>query len=59
MTKVIKTSFEEEQKMKEEAWLRLTPQQRLEIAFRISEMTRRPGVNYSYKGMKVKISRPA
>ena len=59
MTKVIKTSFEEEQKMKEEVWLRLTPQQRLEIAFRISEMTRRPGVNYSYKGMKVKISRLA
>jgi len=59
MTKVIKTSFEEEQKMKEEAWLQLTPQQRLEIAHRISEMTRKPDVNYSYKGMKVKISRPA
>ena len=59
MTKVIKTSFEEEQKMKEDAWMLLTPQRRLEIAFRISEMTRRPGVNYSFKGMKVKISRPA
>ena len=57
MTKVIKTSFEEEQKMKEEAWLKLTPQQRLEIAFRVREMTRKPGVNYSFEGQKVKITR--
>ena len=57
MTKVIKTTFEEEQKQKEEAWLRLTPNERLAIAFRISEMTRKPGVNYSYEGMKVKIAR--
>ncbi len=59
MTKVVKTTFEEEQKQKEDAWLKLTPNQRLEIAFKISEMTRKSGVNYSYKGMKVKISRPA
>lgn len=57
MTKVIKTTFEEEQKQKEDAWLKLTPYQRLEIAFRISEMTRKSGVSYSYEGMKVKIAR--
>jgi hypothetical protein len=57
MIKVFKTTFEEELKQKEEAWLKLTPYQRLAIAFKISEMTRKSGVNYSYEGMKVKIAR--
>ena len=55
MAKVIKTTFEEEQKAKEEAWLKLMPNQRLAIAYKITNMSRKPGVNYSYKGLKVKI----
>ena len=57
MIKVIKTTFEEEQKQKEEAWLKLSPYDRLKIAFKISEMMRKPEINYSYKGMKVTIAR--
>ena len=59
MTKVVKTTFEQEQREKEETWLRLTPNQRFEIAYKITEMTRRPGVNYSYDGAKVKVTRPS
>ena len=58
MTKVVKTTFEEEQREKDEAFLKLTPAQRLEIAFKMRKLMRRPGVKYSYKGQKVKITRP-
>lgn len=57
MAKVVKTTFEKEQREKEEAWLKLTPNQRWEIAFKIINTTRDPLVNYSYKGMKVKVTR--
>jgi len=43
-------------KDKEEAWLNLTPGQRLEIAHRARQKMRKPGINYSYEGMKVKIT---
>lgn len=55
--KVVKTTFEQEQKEKEEAWLKLTPNQRLDIAYKVINMIRKPEVNYSYKCMKVKITR--
>lgn len=55
--KVIKTTFEDEQKAKDEAFLKLTPQQRLEQANKVREKMRKPGVNYSYVGMKVTIKR--
>ncbi len=55
--KVVKTTFEQEQKEKEEAWLKLTPNQRLDIAYKVINMIRKPEVNYSYNGMKVKITR--
>ena len=55
--KVIKTTFEDEQRMKDEAFLRLTPLQRLTLMCRLREMMRKPGVNYSYDGMKVTVKR--
>jgi hypothetical protein len=57
MTKVIKTSFEEEQKMKEEAFLKLTPEERMDHARKVRERMRKPGINYSIEGLKVKVSR--
>jgi hypothetical protein len=55
--KIRKTTFEEEQKEKDEAFLRLTPFQRLEQMNRVRMKMRNPGVNYSYAGMKVKVKR--
>lgn len=55
--KVRKTTFEEEQNAKDEAFLRLTPYQRLEQANKVRAKMRKPGVNYSYDGMKVTIKR--
>ena len=55
--KVIKTTFEEEQKSKDEAFLKLTPHQRLEQANKVRMKMRKPGVNYSYVGMKVVVTR--
>ncbi len=55
--KVKKTTFEEEQKAKDEAFLKLTPLQRLEQAYKVRMKMRKPGVNYSYVGMKVTVKR--
>jgi hypothetical protein len=57
MTKVNKTTFGKEQQEKEEAWLKLTGEQRLEIIMRLKELTRKKGVNYSYEGQKVTVKR--
>lgn len=57
MIKVVKTTFDQEQREKEEAWLKLTPNQRLEIAYKVINMIRKPEIKYSYKGMKVKITK--
>jgi hypothetical protein len=57
MLKVRKTTFDEEQKAKEEAFLSLTPLQRLEQAYIVRERTRKPDVNYSYTGIKVTVKR--
>jgi hypothetical protein len=53
MTKVRKTSFEEEQKAKDEAFLKLTPLERMRMAYQWREKMRKPGINYSFAGMKV------
>jgi hypothetical protein len=55
--KVVKTTFEKEQLEKEEAWLSLTPARRWEIAYKIINSTRDQSINYSYKGLKVKVKR--
>ena len=55
--KLKKTTFDEEQYAKEEAFLSLTPFERLEQANRIRMKMRKPGVNYSYVGMKVTVKK--
>lgn len=55
--KVIKTTFEDEQKLKEEAFLKLTPLERLAYACSVRERMRKPGVDYSYEGKKVTVTR--
>ncbi len=57
MGKVIKTTFEEEQNTKQEAFLRLTPLERWSYMLRIRMMMRKDGVDYSFKGKKVTIKR--
>jgi hypothetical protein len=58
MKRVHKTSFEEEQRKKDEEFLKLTPMERLHQAYLIRERMRKPGVNYSYAGMKVTKRKP-
>jgi len=55
--KVFKTTFEEEQQMKDEAFLKLTPSERLAWAYRMKESMRIPGVDYSFAGKKVTIKK--
>ena len=57
MTKVIETTFDEEQRLKDEAFLALTPLQRWEYAYRTRQKMYKPGVNYSFKGMKVTVKK--
>lgn len=57
MNRVIKTTFEEEQKQKEEAFLRLNPLERLERALMVRSRMYRTGVDYSYKGLRVNVIR--
>jgi hypothetical protein len=57
MIKVKKTSFEEEQREKDEVFLKLTPTERMDHARKVRERMRKPGVNYSINGLKVKVSR--
>jgi hypothetical protein len=57
MAKVLKTSFREEQDAKDEAFLKLTPLQRWERAYRVRLLMHKPGVDYSFKGKKVTIKR--
>ena len=57
LMKLKKTTFDEEQNAKDEAFLRLTPLERLAQAHRVRMKMRKPGVNYSYVGMKVTIKR--
>ncbi|HEY9046260.1 MAG TPA: hypothetical protein VIN08_10210 [Ohtaekwangia sp.] len=57
MATVKKTTFEEEQKMKDEAFLALTPLQQWEYAYNVRKKMYKPGVNYSFKGMKVTVKK--
>lgn len=59
MAKVFKTTFEKEQAEKDEAFLRLKPLQRWEHALRVRMRMRKPGVNYSFNGMKVTVKKSA
>ncbi len=57
MTKVEKTTFEDEQRRKDEAWLNLTPYERMAKMLEVRMKMRKPGINYSLEGQKVKITR--
>jgi hypothetical protein len=53
MQKVKKTTFEKEQAEKDEAFLKLSPLERLALMYKIRIQMRKPGVDYSLKGKKV------
>lgn len=55
MHKVVRTTFEEEQLRKDEAFLRLTPLERLAQACAVRERMRKTGIDYSFAGKKVRI----
>lgn len=56
--KVFKTNFENHHLCEnEEAWLKLTGEQRLELMMKQRELTRKKGANYSYEGQKVTVKR--
>ena len=57
ITTVIKTTFEEEQFKKDQAFLNLTGLERLDMARRVRERMKKPDVNYSYQGLRVKITK--
>lgn len=53
--KVVKTTFEDEQKAKDEAFLRLSPTERLDRMRHVRELMKKKGVSYSYKGLQVRV----
>ncbi len=56
--KLVKANFENNRLVEnEEAWLKLTGEQRLELMMRQRELTRKKGMNYSYEGQKVTVKR--
>ena len=59
MAKVVKTTFDKEQQEKDEAFLRLKPLQRWEQALKVRMKMRKPGINYSFNGMKVTVKKSA
>lgn len=59
MAKVKKTTFEQEQAEKDEAFLRLSPLERMEHALKVRRKMYKPGVNYSYEGKKVIVKKLA
>jgi len=57
MQKVTKTTFEKEQAQKDEAFLRLSPHERLALMYKVREQMRKPGVDYSLAGKRVTIKK--
>lgn len=55
--RVRKTTFEEELKKKEEAFLKLTGEERLQMMRMINERTRKPGINYELRNKRVRVVR--
>jgi len=55
MIRVVKTTSEKEQAQKDEAFLKLSPMERLDYARRVREKMRRQDVNYSFSGMVVRV----
>ena len=57
MATVKKTTFEKEQEDKDEAFLKLTPIERLALMYKTREQMRKPDVDYSLPGKKVTIKK--
>lgn len=55
--KVLRTSFEEELRLKDEAFLALDPLERLALQLKVRERMKKENVNYAYKGLKVKVKK--
>jgi len=55
--KVKKTSFEKEQSEKDEAFLKLSPEERLATMLKVRMKMYKKGVDYSFKGKKVKVTK--
>ncbi len=53
MIKVVKTTFEDEQRKKDEDFLALSPNDRLDRMRQVRERMKKPGVKYSFEGMEV------
>jgi hypothetical protein len=57
MGKVMKTTFDEEQQAKEEAFLKLTPLERMAYAHHVRMKMRKPTIDYSFRGKKVTVKK--
>lgn len=55
--KVIRTTFDEESRLKDEAFLALSPLERLALQLKVREQMKKEQVSYSYKGMRVKVKK--
>jgi hypothetical protein len=55
--RVVKTTFEEEQKQKDEAFLKFSPIERLVFARKVRDRMKRPDVIYSFSGQVVKVQK--
>jgi hypothetical protein len=57
--KVIKTTFEKEQTEKDEAFLKLSALQRMDRMRKVRDLMRKKGIQYSYQGQKVTVTKPS
>ncbi len=55
--KVKKTSFEKEQSEKDNAFLALSPHERLAHMLKVRKRMYKKGVDYSYKGKKITVTK--
>jgi hypothetical protein len=57
MIKVVKTTFEAEQQSKDQAFLELSPIERMDRMRRVREKMKKDGVSYSYNGLVVRVKK--
>ena len=55
--KVRKSTFDEDLMLKEDAFLKLTGLERLRLMRKVMDRMRKPGVDYSLRGSKVRVIR--
>jgi hypothetical protein len=57
MIKVVKTTFEAEQQSKDQAFLKLSPIERMDRMRRVREKMKKDGVSYCYNGLEVRVKK--